>query len=377
MQTKELSVLQRATFNHMLLALLEARQTLMLLPADEALKPAVQYGKSDTLMLDAIPEVTIRDHVGELGPEVILITEEAVSEKPWPGKPLCAMIADPTDRSKSFAEFVKQKSLGQEHVTIGEIFQRQKIVEEWCLSYGSPVSITGPMSSVTCMWEDGSIVFTILLNYLTCELTIVANDRVLMLDASHKKHIDLEVLLRNGKEVLFPSPKASTSNDYKRFVSYLGNDLYIQNFKDGMTLIDDPKQFVHYDAPGGPSRPLYLSELQQKPPVGLILANGEKLPEWIGWLAYVDAARNEQHGKGLCLFELSTNRPHMRDGVLMSTSVHYSLFSKQGDSYLIDILRLRHFPQPSQFRSMLVVVPSWNFPVLNALRGRNYREIIF
>ena len=375
-----LTVIQKSILNHLIQALLKSRQSLAFTSIQEALQPAIAYGKKDTYILDALPEVTIRDHVSSLDPKIVLVTEETAPGR-WPDKPLCVIVADPTDRSAQFAEFIKRYPQKKGRNDLGDLFVDPNVVAAWEKDYGGPISITGAMTSVTCVWEDGSIIFSILLNYITGELVLVANNRVVVFDTRDKENLDFETVMSQGRPVIFPRRTiVSNSRGHLNFVTFLQkNQLYIDNLE-SIVLMENPKEHVYYDAPGGPSRPLYLSEFQPtEKPVGFILANGEKLPEWIGWLAFVKAAHTQSHETSLRLFEISTNRALMRDNILMSTSPPYSAFHQAvggGTTYRIDTKKLSYFPRPSQFRETLVVVPEWNYPVVNTLIGHNYREII-
>ena len=57
----------------------------------------------------------------------------------------------------------------------------------------------------------------------------------------------------------------------------------------------DVSKLLHYAKPGGPSRILYLSNIQPKSHrLGFILANGEKISEWIHWLAFARFAKSHK-----------------------------------------------------------------------------------
>ena len=138
----------------------------------------------------------------------------------------------------------------------------------------------------------------------------------------------------------------------------------------------NPDDFLHHTEPGGPSRVLYLSELQKgHGSIGFIMANGEKIGEWIHWLAFAKFARTQEGGQKLRVFEVSIERPWTKDGVLMSTSPPYSIFSSDGQETYLDVSRLRNFDMPSRFRSMLVITQSDNDRVVNIMRRHDYLEI--
>ena len=143
-----------------------------------------------------------------------------------------------------------------------------------------------------------------------------------------------------------------------------------------MIFVKNPDDFLHHTEPGGPARALYLSELQNgHSPVGFILANGEKIGEWIHWLAFAKYARNHEGGKALKVFEISIERPWTKDGILMSTSRPYSIFRGRDKDAYFDISQLRNFLTPSKFRSMIVVTPYDNDWIIFKMQQHNYREV--
>jgi hypothetical protein len=155
----------------------------------------------------------------------------------------------------------------------------------------------------------------------------------------------------------------------------------MENLNDSMVFLRDPTKLVVYDAPGGPSRILYLSSLnatKTKADLGFILANGEKITEWIHWLPFIRFAENEDGGPALKLFEVSIERPWTKEGILMSTSPTYSIFVERGGKdFEIDLGRLSHYSNPSQYRGMLVATSHDNERVANLMLQHGYREIFF
>ena len=151
------------------------------------------------------------------------------------------------------------------------------------------------------------------------------------------------------------------------FVTFLGKTGYRENFLDSRFMSNaEIDKFLFYNLPGGPSRALYLSELQPaKESIGFILANGEKISEWAHWLPFIrfGRTRTDQGTPALRLYEVFQERPWTKDGVLMSTSPVYSIFVpvSEGDSrMLMDPRRLTGLSNPSRFRSTLIVAPANN-----------------
>jgi hypothetical protein len=153
---------------------------------------------------------------------------------------------------------------------------------------------------------------------------------------------------------------------------------YPENFHDSKILSqEDVAKYLHHDEPGGPSRILYLSEFQHKDiPVGFILANGEKIGEWIHWLAFVKYAKNSQNNPSLKIFEVKIKRPWTKEGIIMSPFGPYSIFRhKKGEDKFLNISRLRDFDRPSHFRAMIVITFFDNETIINNMRRKNYNEV--
>jgi hypothetical protein len=146
---------------------------------------------------------------------------------------------------------------------------------------------------------------------------------------------------------------------------------------------EEMKENLHYDLPGGPSRVLYLSTLQPAEcTIGFVLANGEKISEWIHWLPYIRFARKEfdQGEPALRLFEVYQDRPWTKGGVLMSTPPAYSVFKPVGQHdgrMVINAGQFSCFSNPSQIRSTLVVCPADNQWANRAVNQYGYRRIEF
>jgi hypothetical protein len=170
----------------------------------------------------------------------------------------------------------------------------------------------------------------------------------------------------------------------RRFVTFLGDAGkvgYRENFIDsGLMNEDKMAEFLHYGKPGGPSRALYLSSLQPRAtPVGFILANGEKIGEWIHWLSFVQFARsqNDDSQPALILYEVFQDRPWTKEGVLMSTPPNYSVFREYGGKLFIDTSWLLRMPNPSKLRSTLILAPYDNRWAVRSSSQSGYRPIRF
>ena len=351
-----------------------------------------KYGKNDTLVLDATPEIVICDMLKEHDDHSLIITEESAQhlKSRWPldSDPVKLPImffSDPTDGSENLAKFYGEVSRRCPAETMHQSLKSVDRIALWEEMIGSPASVTGSTSSLTCI-RKGEIIFSVILNYITETITIAVPSGVFYLDLSRisKKtlqKIDCDFIAENGKILSFPpaSKTCKTHNDFKRCVTFLGKTGYLDNFRDSLIVEnpDDIEKFVHYDKPVGPSRIFYLSDWQRgHGPIGYILSNGEKITEWIHWLAFVKFAKQSRsNGDSLKVFEIVTERAWFKDSVLMSTASPYSIFNDLDGKGFLDISRLKVYPNPGRFRSMLVVTTTDNKIIVPILRRHDYREV--
>ncbi len=381
--------IERAYCDVCINATVGAWKALMESTAAEALRK-VSYGKGDTLGLDAIPEITINGRLNDFDEHAILITEELDdnAHRRWPTdsdpiKQPLMFFSDPTDRSIELEKYIKKISEEDIVAKVGVLMGRidQKAVWEE-VSEEKPAIITGPSTSITCV-RKGNVIFSVILNYVTgticvaCDIGIYWYELKPFTDKSNED-ITLSDITRKGKPLIFPSARGSgfSSDDCKRFCTFLGKSGYRENFDDSQLFVEDPIKFLHHSKPPGPPRTLYLSEFQQNHgPVGFVLANGEKIGEWVPWLPFIKYAKNENGGRALRAFEIFIERPWTKNGMLMSTSPAYSIFCEEDDEMYLDISRLKSYERPSQFRCMLAVLLSDNERFTHTLRQLQYREV--
>jgi hypothetical protein len=389
--------IERAYCDVCINALIGAWRELMEATGSEALRK-VRYGnkigtmgKSDTLGLDAIPEITIKRRLEEFDQHAILITEELDDQahRRWPTdsdpiKQPLMFFCDPTDRSIQLEEFFGRISKNEEEKKIGNLMANCNAEEVWEEMFEPPVMITGATGAITCV-RKGEIVFSVILNYIS-GIVYVATDVGIFLyrlkdfsDSGNENITFAEVSIK-GEKIRFPGvgELGYSMDDCRRFVTFLGKTGYLENFNDSMLFVEkeNPMKFLHHKNPPGPPRTLYLSELQKgHGPVGFILANGEKIGEWMHWLSFVKYARNKDGGQALRAYEIALERPWTKNGMLMSTTPAYSLFCEARDKMYLDISQLRNFRRPSQFRCMMVVVPYDNERIIHVLQQHEFREI--
>lgn len=197
--------------------------------------------------------------------------------------------------------------------------------------------------------------------------------------------ITLDQLMAKGTRLFFRVIDRDDPIAVRRFVTFLGKEGYFNNLKDSMLMETEAelKAALHYDVPGGPLRILYLSSLQPKDkPLGFILANGEKIGEWIHWLPYIRFGRvpGDLGEPILRLFEVFQERPHTKDkGILMSTSPAYSIFKDYGgeSGMVIDVNRFLNYENPSKVRSTLIVTSGNNDWATRVVNEYGYREVKF
>ena len=378
--------IEREYCNVCINALIAAWRGLMDSSATEMLR-MTPYGKGDTLGLDAITEIIIAGRINEFDKNAILITEELDDQlhRHWPidpNKQPRMFFCDPTDRSKQLMLFLKHISKKNITAKVGDLMTSCNPVRIWEKLFEAPASITGSTAAITCV-HKGKIVFSVILNFITGTITVATDIGIRwykLKEFSDKKNerVDLYEILEKGEELSFPGTRDSgySFDDCKRFVTFLGKTGYLENFNDSMIFVDNPDSFLHHKEPPGPSRALYLSDLQKRNgPVGFILSNGEKIGEWMHWLSFVKYGRNKNGAYALRVFEIAIARPWTKNGMLMSTSPAYSLFCEEDGVFYLDISRLRNFQRPSQFRCMIVVLPCDNERIIHVLKQHQYREV--
>lgn len=382
--------IERAYCDICVQALIHAWRALMEAKARELLDKS-KYGKGDTLGFDAIPEIVISERLKSFDSHAILITEEIdkIASRRWPTdsdpvrQPLM-FFSDPTDRSKQLKLFLEELTKDKPLAKVGDLFKEAGANSCWEKMFEKPTAITGATGSITCV-RKGAIIFSVILNYITRTIFIASPLGIVHYNlpdyCSQKlEYLNLSNVIKQGRPLSFPPSNTTCqqADDFKRFVTFLGKTGYQENFTDSMIFVENPDNFLHHTEPGGPARILYLSELQKGfGSIGFILANGEKIGEWIHWLAFTKFAKNQQGHPALKVFEIAIDRPLTKEGILMSTSAPYSIFCHDSQQSYMDISRLRNFATPSRFRSMLVVTPSDNERIIYIMRKHEYREITF
>ena len=387
--------IEEAYCNTVIGALLLANYSLLESTIIDALQPTSAWGKGDTLGLDAIPEIAVLECLKSFDQYAILLTEEVGKD----ANPLANtgpeshrgartfFICDPTDCSAQLKDYLQRfKSDEAPALRIADVFKRPETRQEWESSYGRPCSITGAFSAMTCV-RSGLPICTALLNYITQELFVACSAGVYRMslpphhDIASWQTIDFRRVQFCGTAIHF---RQIGPEHGKRFATFLGKQVYRQNLLDSKPVREsDLATDLHYDNPGGPSRVLYLSELQpEECPIGFIVANGEKIGEWIHWFTFCRFAisPNDLHKTALRIYEVSEDRPWTKDGILMSPSPPYSIFKVLDGLHrkvIVDVDRLETFPNPSRYRGMLLVAISSNRWVIQLVEQYRHRAIDF
>ncbi len=371
---------------------LKSAQSLWNLTVSEAIQKSTQYGKADTFRLDAIPEIHMRNEYASYDQNVVFVTEETGAQASQPyytsdnrSKFPITDVSDPFDRSNPTQEFLR--NITDSDKTLWELFAdpETKVMWENNPKLGAPAEITGSCIAVTRVLQ-GVPIFSVIVNFVTRQLIVACSAGIYLLNLPEDlEKVNLSYIRDQGVRVYFPDIDHRTNAS--RFVTFMGKKGYKENFEDSdlMTRVE-AKNNLHFDLPGGPLRPLYLSTIHpehNRP--GFILSNGEKLGEWVHWLTFLRYGKKPQDDGEIALkmHEIFGNRSNIKDGVLMSPTPPYSLFrslneregGRDPNIFILDVGLFPRFPVPSRIRSTLVLAPSDNQWINNRLNYHGYRRI--
>lgn len=300
-------------------------------------------GKRDSLYLDVLPENILRDKLlDDYDEHIVLVTEEKgkfnyeeISEAE------VVVFSDPTDRSKYLEKFIQQEVLekSSSNPLFGSILDSQETIDRWERLTNVPARLSGACCAVTTV-KRGEICFSMILNYITQELVLACKD---FIGYCPVKNINLKAgdhKFSNWTKIRFPKPTKKTS-----YVTFLG-----KNYKeclDKSGVLDDAFTPLEQE-PGGPARILYLSNIGRSP-AGFVLSNGEKIGEWIHWLAYC------KYSDDLVAYSIYPGTFFAKDDVLMTPSPPYSVLEPNKRLLLLNYGKLRYFENPSRYREMILI----------------------
>ncbi|MBM3303667.1 MAG: hypothetical protein FJY76_01110 [Candidatus Aenigmarchaeota archaeon] len=347
-------------------ALRKAYEEVSNLKCDFAVAPT-RSGKFDTLGLDVVPEEVIIHEVMGYDPSIVLITEE--TGKNYAGErglesTQSVLICDPTDRTikmRRFLQGMMAMEPGYNRKTVNEAFREG--LEHWRRGIKAPSeddprkkervdmgpgppSITGACGSITAI-RHKRILFNAMVNYVTGELFVA--------DSLGTRRGDIQSYGRRSMaSVRFPSERKG-----HKFVTFLGKSGYTENLEKcnlGLDPADDIDPWT-----GGPLRILRLSELDDSR-ASFILSNGEKVCEWIGWLAWVshamDPVQSNEHA--MEAYRLFFESPRTKELVLVAPGPHYSMFTTEDGETVVDLNRMLQLKDPSHYRETLLITPRHN-----------------
>jgi len=362
-------------------ALGKARASLVRLSCEEAVSKSI-YGKGDSLYLDAAPELSIIETLAEFDPHLQLITEEICSSvKLRDSEDEVVYFSDPMDRSKVLAQFLKDRT-----GIVGEVFALKQTVSEWEEANGGNVELSGPYGSITAI-RHHSLLFNVMINFITGTIYVASDAGLGRLSITNIYEIDeagvphlkrTNHLLRHLERIEF----GHTMKDKKTFLTFCEGAKYEDNLIssgifDKVSKETILEQFLMQSNPGGPARILYL---QTPPACSFILANGEKIGEWLGWLAFV-----KYSGSTLRAFEISFDKTWTRDQILMAPGPAYSILvndlkDDMGKPFVnvrLNMSKLKFLENPSRYRSTLLICPESNADIIMKMRIQKRVELRF
>lgn len=361
-------------------ALCNARSSLLNLTCEEAISKS-KRGKIDSLYLDSAPELLIIKTLCEdFDHHLPLITEEIGTSIRLNGtEDEAVYFSDPMDRSKVLADYLKGKE-----GTIDSVFKDIEAKKEWENKYGSNIELSGPYGSITAI-RHFNILFNVMINYITGSIYVASDVGIGKISISDIYENEEEPSLKRTKHIISnikPVTFGKCLRDTKKFVAFCDGAKYEDNLFSSGIFEKSIQQKVLNDHlllrnPGGPARILYL---QEPPSCSFIMSNGEKIGEWIGWLAYVKYSSNR-----LRAFEISFDKTWTRDQILMAPGPAYSILVNEvkedkGLPFVnvkLNMSKLRFLDNPSRYRATLLVCPETNKDIIMKMNIQKRVELRF
>lgn len=372
--------IERQYFRECIEALCRARSALINLSCEEAISKST-YGKGDSLYLDAVPEVEIIKALCEdFDPYLPLITEEIGSSVKLKGtEDEVVYFSDPMDRSKVLADF-----LSKHNGKVGTIFSQESAVKDWENTNGGDVELSGPYGSITAIRHD-YILFNVMINYISGKIYVASDaavGRISMSDIFEDNEQNILKRTRDILSILQPIAFGDGKIEPKKVVTFCLGKKYEDNLIGSkifgnLSIEQIHKDYLEYSNPGGPARILYL---QSPLRCSFVVSNGEKIGEWLGWLAYVKYSPRK-----LRAYEISFDSTWLRDQILMAPGPAYSILvndiqEDKGLPYVkvkLNMSKLKFLENPSRYRSTLLICPESNREIIMRMSVQKRVELRF
>ncbi len=333
-------------------ALGRARKALLQMSPEAAVRPA--DGKSDSLLFDSTCESAIVEELLAFDGQASVLSEERNHGNVDWARADTVFFIDPFDRSTPFVETLTGLPKAP---TLGDCITRRTFPMR---------GAEAPFGSVTCV-RDGRVTFNAMIDYAGGELFVACEAMV------RRGPIDLcpdpRALAVDGQPIHFEGDRAGeTCACYLGSADSPNRRCYEESFEDllGQTHPLPPESLQR---PGGPARVLLLGDdplLTVGAQPVFVLSNGEKITEWLGWLAYA------RFSGQLTAFELHARKFPFRDDVLLAPPPNYSVLRVDDDRVTLDLRRLASFENPSIYRGGIAVTHNHSLalPTLRALPNK-------
>ena len=355
----------RQLLSHCIETLLEVQAAIEAAPAERLVQHAPQY-KADSLALDTIPEAVLHAKlIDEYDGRIVLVSEERGGyncDHLVSGR--VVVFADPTDRSEPLAEFIRDRIAAADSpaMTFGQLLAAPDARDTWEHRAQCPAALSGACCSLAVV-KDQSVLFSMLLNYITRQIVVACDRGVRAADtAALRADVDGCGFDRAAVPVTF-----TTVATDRTCVTYLDAESYRDHA--GQAGLLDGATSAAARNPGGPARVLFLSDLNPEPPA-MVMANGEKIGEWIGWLAVVRASGC------LTAYAVSPDAPAATEGILVAPTPPYSALELHDGDLRLNVEKLKWLPNPSRYREMIVVTHRDNAAVKADIESHNGRKLL-
>jgi transcriptional regulator with XRE-family HTH domain len=342
-------------------ALKAARMSLLAQTPPASLLPGA--GKADAMLFDAVTEQAIAAQLRAFNSRCAIITEEvgAIGERRHAAS--ISYVVDPFDRSRPFFRAVSELLRTEKCRTLGDVITDSRFQMR---------SLLAPFGSITCI-REGEIVFNAMLDYASGTVYVASKGFIGYgdIDACPDPHS----LAEKGTEVTFspkPGPQylcftGDPDKDRDQTVNEQSSK-YEQILK---ALGFEPSLHLGLTNPGGPARILYLSDVHEDTDnPTFILSNGEKIFEFLGWLAFA------VHSQELAVYELYSSGFEARGLILQAPPPNYSAFLPTPTGFRLNLEKIIDLDPPGHYRGAIVVTHARSTVACALMRAKpNSREL--